>query len=491
MLEHTINEMNRTFLRFNDQAMASDICGYKPVLGEALRVAVEHFLELAQTLSPEPDPEDDGPVRIEHTPDFLSGNSPDQNTSHSPEILQNHSVPLIPQKPANPAPADMWGYSLINDTRSDPGRGNDDGNEFVLGKDYSTGRELDSDRHNSLAEERLKLDFPGPAALFPSPANSIKSPYTYSFQESTFARRLLRSCLERTYHLMTSPNRSQQEIDRIFRFSFCWGTDKDIIKGLRTLLTRTSKEPLELWNAPRLHLGGSGLHFPRGGLDGDSPAPELWWAKQPIGPNKLRLGTSLTSSSIDGDPTSELDDMEGEWYDPNDVEQYLRTKGLFLDGHSSLADVEVDVSLPPLAVDTSSGSGSSPVSGQDPVSPATDSDALSIAYTRERDSYLSTSNIDLSDVSDANFDSMDGLDFSSVWTSDMDLKALQNFGDSQITTINNLSVHQPMVSTTRRLTVDVNKFIEGAIPFSKAWAPTDSLCRITKRGRVPRTNSWI
>lgn len=35
--------------------------------------------------------------------------------------------------------------------------------------------------------------------------------------------------------------------------------------------------------------------------------------------------------------------LEGEWFDPNDVEQYLQSKGLYLDGQSSLAELNSDL----------------------------------------------------------------------------------------------------------------------------------------------------
>lgn len=39
--------------------------------------------------------------------------------------------------------------------------------------------------------------------------------------------------------------------------------------------------------------------------------------------------------------------FDGEWFDSNDVEQYLRSKGLYLDGQSSIVELDdVDESLP-------------------------------------------------------------------------------------------------------------------------------------------------
>ena len=48
-LEQTIDNMNKTFLEFNDSAIASGIQNWEPNLAEHLRLTLERFLSLART----------------------------------------------------------------------------------------------------------------------------------------------------------------------------------------------------------------------------------------------------------------------------------------------------------------------------------------------------------------------------------------------------------------------------------------------------------
>lgn len=88
-----------------------------------------------------------------------------------------------------------------------------------------------------------------------------------------------------------------------------------------------------------MHLGGAGFHYPRIGIDAGG-APPGWWASQaPMGPLPPSQPETPMSEDMMFEQMAEKVGFGGEWFDSNDVEQYLQTKGLYLDEQSSLVEV--------------------------------------------------------------------------------------------------------------------------------------------------------
>ena len=143
---------------------------------------------------------------------------------------------------------------------------------------------------------------------------------------------------------------------------------------LKSLLATTTRESLEIWTAPQWHLGGSGLHYPRSGLDVGSLPPPGWTAREPMGPRRAMNVETPLDPSLDINAIVKLMGIEGEWFDSNDVEQYLRTKGIFLDGQSSCA--AVDLATEPNLSTTDSPVASSRNSSGGPQSPHNPSPAF-------------------------------------------------------------------------------------------------------------------
>jgi hypothetical protein len=190
--------------------------------------------------------------------------------------------------------------------------------------------------------------------------------YTYSFQETTFARRLHRMCLERAYRNLTNPHMDREYIDRVFKFTFCYANRSRVIRVFQELLKRRAGESLENWNAPFFHLGGAGTHFPRRNQAGEPVfPPNMVSPAKAFGPRPwIPPATPMFDTSYE-DMLEKLG-FGGEWYDSHDVEEYLKTKGVFLDGQSSFVEVDSSVLLlldaPATGTGTStsmSGSGSS------------------------------------------------------------------------------------------------------------------------------------
>jgi len=107
-------------------------------------------------------------------------------------------------------------------------------------------------------------------------------------------------------------------------------------------MKRTAHENLESWEVPDTHLGGAGLHYPRIGIDGPySQAPAYWRERTPMAP--LRPPALAPHSLVDPEAFGQLVEFVGtdeEWFDSNDVEQYLlTTKGFKIDAQFFFVEV--------------------------------------------------------------------------------------------------------------------------------------------------------
>jgi hypothetical protein len=182
-----------------------------------------------------------------------------------------------------------------------------------------------------------------PAALANQPTGGA---YTYSFQETTFARRLHRMCLERAFRNLTNPNLDPDYVKRAFRFTFCFSNRRRMLQRFQEMLKRRAGESLENFHVPFFHIGGAGTHFPRRD-DRGNPVypPNILSPARAFGPQPL---VQVETPRLETSTQDMLENIGfgGQWYDSHDVEEYLKTKGIFLDGHSSYVDLDPDVVWP-------------------------------------------------------------------------------------------------------------------------------------------------
>lgn len=189
-------------------------------------------------------------------------------------------------------------------------------------------------------------DLVGPSnleAAQPSPSQflsicpGLPLPKSFAHAETSFTRRLMRSCLESTIQLLCSPSSDARQAYQLGRFTTLYADGPRILSCLMDLASRAATQNLELWQVPIYHHGGAGLHFPRIGIDASSQPPENWAAAGPMGPEPPS-DSDVPPAWKESHIIEQLE-MDGEWFDSNDVEQYLRTKGIFLDGMSSVVEI--------------------------------------------------------------------------------------------------------------------------------------------------------
>ena len=174
---------------------------------------------------------------------------------------------------------------------------------------------------------------------------SLSPPITYSFQETSIARRIHRSCAESGYHIISDPRSRPAEYERIFRLSLMGRDRAKIAASLKNILDRGPHEDLDFWEAPLIHVGGAGTHYPRRDPYGNIVPRKSSFNIGKIGPQTLALLENASRDNLSTDMTVELAGFEGEWFDPYDVQGYLEEKGIFIDPTSSFAEAEI-VELP-------------------------------------------------------------------------------------------------------------------------------------------------
>src|SRR5204862_1057398 len=87
------------------------------------------------------------------------------------------------------------------------------------------------------------------------------TPTSFSYFESSFARRLQRSSLERACRLLTMPYPPPKRMFRVFQFCLRYESKSRILQRVQHTLKHTRHESLDVFTEPFHHLGGAGTHF--------------------------------------------------------------------------------------------------------------------------------------------------------------------------------------------------------------------------------------
>lgn len=280
----------------------------------------------------------------------------------------------------------------------------------------------------------------------------LSTPLFYSFQETTFARRLHRACLEGGYQMLLDPTRRPEVFERVFMLPLLLQDREQLLNTWRRAMRHGAQDYLSLWTGSSVHIGGAGTHYPRrdelGQLKPRKTSRNLGRVALPILAMLLKAG----DRGLTADMTVEVDGYEGEWLDPLDVEGYLNEKGIYIDPRSSFAEAEIDMTL--LAADFHSTPPSSSASASAP---------FALVSTEGRSSFLDPSlwkglgdiEAEMDPWNDANGFSLDGL--SNVGYSDASTGSWMNFvppNNADIQSRGGRSIKRPV-------TIDVSKFITG------------------------------
>ena len=380
-MEQTIEELNSTFLEFNDKAVTAGLL--ESCLAEPYRNTVERFVELtndgAQTSSDNEEDEETTSVTDDrsskHARDWLQSTGQAGQSPH-PRTISSESDPNLatilgyqstfeidftehngriartdPTQQANDVPILGWDFSeqmqyFRNEAEemaqypADPQGIQPFGMEprethFDLEKLNSNIQNNTGERQQYSTEvPQIRMPIQQP---MPRLGKELPLPSSYSHYETSFVRRLIRASLEESYRLLLDPGSRPEDLQRLSTFAFCFIKAPQMLKFFQNVMVRTARENLELWNVPLYHIGDAGLHYPRAGIDASSDAPSWWANRGPMGPLPAPQPENPVPEGIAD--ILEYSGVDGEWFDSNDVAEYLRSKGLRLDGNSSMIEI--------------------------------------------------------------------------------------------------------------------------------------------------------
>ncbi|KAF7197782.1 hypothetical protein HII31_00871 [Pseudocercospora fuligena] len=272
----------------------------------------------------------------------------------------------------------------------------------------------------------------------------LELPRTYSFQESTFGRRLHRASLEGGYQLLLDPGRSPKTFDRVFRLSLMSRDRSKLTAAMKEALSRGPHEPLNQ-GAPLIHIGGAGTHFPRRDRYGNAEPKKPSWNLGVVGPQTLALLENAAKDNLTTDMTVDIAGFEGEWFDPYDVEGYLEEKGIIIDPGSSFAEADV-------LVWPSTSSNASTLSTAQASSPKTPQQYSFANLVDTIDKGLTTIDSGLVNTIDKGLNAVDSRGSPSIWNlDDLGVTSLSDVGYSDATTGSWMNFVQPGQSTRRHL----------------------------------------
>ena len=254
-LESTIANMSKTFQEYNDKATAVGLSQWGSPMGDDLKKTANLFWAFARDgihdleMEDQHDEQDKSSERSsdppsERTPSYGSARfAGDEITSSLNEDATSVD--------ANTTPGEMLGYEMsYDDISNDPTF--DDNPHQRATETFQTHKLPKSNDQGDLTHQipqlQPSLEISPKATEAEMQINAmnpgITSPYTYSFQESTFARRLTRASYERGYYLLTNPNTPKPLLHRLFRFSFCYSNIDRMRERLQTILKRSNQESL-------------------------------------------------------------------------------------------------------------------------------------------------------------------------------------------------------------------------------------------------------
>lgn len=163
---------------------------------------------------------------------------------------------------------------------------------------------------------------------------------TYSHQERTLARRLHRISLEQTYAWFRDRSTSPAWIVRVFGLLPCLPQPDCVERTYQRVLRGGIDDSLEVLVMPFYGIGGAGTHYPRRDAAGSPVYPENMREPKRILNRAVggMLGREYEDAASESGRQRQLQRLgfDGDWFDCHDVQGYLESLGITLDGTSRL-----------------------------------------------------------------------------------------------------------------------------------------------------------
>ncbi|TAQ85600.1 hypothetical protein B7494_g6079 [Chlorociboria aeruginascens] len=474
-LKDTNEEMSNIFISLHDFALENGLLSREPEFVQQLRSTTERILALAKSSTIDDSLKDDEnqgeeAAKQEHAEEGSERGRRSRGQRSSPKRRRESSPPVSEQ-------ANTWGGYAV--TREDtPAEEIQMGHQTQLGFRY---REPDFQIISRATEDNASfpfdlLDLQQYRVEVPSIEEfthnfypqQLPLPSTHSYNELSFARRIHRGATERAFRLITSKSpAAEKRIKEVFGFRLLYETREDIERQLRKIMAKTTKESLQDWRQPFVHLGGAGTHYPTNDGDIDEFMPKFRTGLS-MGPFEEAISEAQTN--LQDDLRITFPGFEGEFFDANDVEGYIRGRGLDIPPAADFVTADLDLLLlsevvSPKSFDSAS-SKLSPLTPRSPIHkflPGTDSIEddnvvniesmkeastvpLHLSYTEWRDDSPTKTIESFNDVHVQTLDS--ATENSSRKHPSLDISAIRHYGERRTVTINVQTLLDEILSRT-------------------------------------------
>jgi hypothetical protein len=346
------DQMSHIFIGLQDFAVARGLLQREPEFGNQLKFATERFLALARSVSSDENSKDEDGTSLDGSKPSHSDADPEHvNRSEESKELTSQ----VTQPDGLPAmESSIWGYQVTREEN----RGNqmnqiDWNQQQYMGSsrqdhqiisratfdNASFGFDL-FDNDSNLQSYRAEVPEMNNYQYLAKFQETLPLTKTLSHHETTFGRHLQRAALECGWKLITANNPNPKRINDVFGFCLRFETREDIAMRLKRAMEANSKDSLYEWRAPFVHLGGAGTYYPLDkNLNGNMvPKFKTGMSMGPFSPSVI----NIRETAMFDDFRINLPGFEGEFFDSNDVEGYLRGRGIDIPPNVEFVTVDLD-----------------------------------------------------------------------------------------------------------------------------------------------------
>lgn len=469
-------QMSHIFISLQDFAVERGLLQREPEFGNQLKFASERFLALAKSVSEENSKDEDGTSLDGSKPsnsdaDLEHANGREESKQIIPQVTQPESLPAMESS--------LWGYQV---TREDNRNNQMDQMNWNQHPDVGSSRQdhqiisratLDNasfgfdflDNENNLQLYRAEVSDGNDYQHLATFQETLPLTKTLSHRETTFGRHLQRAALESGWKLITAKNPNPKRINDVFGFCLRFETREDIALRLRRAIEANSKDSLCAWRAPFVHLGGAGTYYPLDENLGGTMVPKFktGMSMGPFSPSVI----NIRETAMFDDFRINMPGFEGEFFDSNDVEGYLRDRGIDIPPNVEFVTVDLDqLSIHDISSPASLSDSNTikPYSPETPRSP----EARFAELNRQEDALASQMNDFVMNISNNDIDLNLTLPFPE-WNSQDQTKASQNPFDLTGPIFNSVSIPKSMQTSNNEkpyqerhlVTLSVTDLIQG------------------------------
>ena len=474
-LRRTNEEMSNIFVSLYDFALAKGLLQREPDFGQQLQSTTERFLALAKATQEDNNPEDSHEDGVKHD---------EPNSGRQAEALQM-STKNQQEKPHVSEPTtDTWGGYVLSKEKSPMEELDLDYQQNQQNQGYRQTDDLQviaKPTENNASFPFDLMDLQNYRVELPQmeefsrnflPQAQPPLPNSYNFNEFSFARRIHRIAEESALKLITNndPKFSSRR-QEVFGLCLLYEDEKTIEARLRRVFEKSTRETLHNWSEPFVHVGGAGTYYPLNDSDIDiglMPKYRTGYAMGPFTPS-----VSRAEEVMEDGMKCNLPGFEGEFFDANDVEGYLREQGLDIAPAADFITGDINLNELAEAASPKSRSDDSVASISSPKTPR--ASVENMLQDTGRDAKVANYDFPRFDIDSSNLQKVQTcLSFPlgnfEPWNSDSLVKENANFIDPVFSTISGshsrsatpeFSSRSRRHGGTERVTLNVNILLEG------------------------------